>query len=232
MMQNTKENVRSVNKENTIKLPLEKWICGQLKVNQGARKAISSETARWLRSPDGQQARLKKSKQNREKIQKNQARRHTDCAYQTASRLDSKNPWKFSKSVRYRKTRQKFAVSGVAPLLGRVGATCKKLWYLQIYTSCCKFSGLRTEPVHPTICFGWRQRTAIVHLLLARNQGGLHWEIRGGLHSRKSTHSHLSYHLNTCMYSFSLIVRLNQFFLISVSAKFSSTHRNVNLTKI
>ena len=37
-MQNTKENMRSVNKENTKGLLLEntKWICGKLKVNQGA----------------------------------------------------------------------------------------------------------------------------------------------------------------------------------------------------
>ena len=49
-----------------------------------------------------------------------QARRHADCDHQTtcSSRLDSKNPWNFSKSVRNRKTRQRFAASCVAPLLG------------------------------------------------------------------------------------------------------------------
>ena len=141
--------------------------------------------------------------------------KRNDWDHQTGGRLDSKNPWKFSKSVRYRKTRQKFAVSAVAPLLGRAGASRKKLWYLQIYTTCCKFTGLRTEPVHPTICFGWSQRTAIVHLLLARNHGGVHWEIMGvciekswgcalrnqrGLHSRKSTHT-LTTSLNPCLLS-------------------------------
>ena len=65
------------------------------------------------------------------------------------------------------------------PVLLRLLAVCptntrKKTRYLQIYATCCKFARLRTEPVHPTICFGWRQRTTIVQVLSRRNQGGPH----------------------------------------------------------
>ena len=98
------------------------------------------------------------------------------------------NSWSFSKSVRNRETCQKRRF----PVLLRLLAVCptntrKKTRYLQIYATCCKFARLRTEPVHPTICFGWRRRTTIVQVLSQRNQGGPHWEIRGC--TRANSHS-------------------------------------------
>ena len=82
------------------------------------------------------------------------------------------NSSSFSKSVRNRETCQIRRFPVLLRLLAQHAR--KKTRYLQIYATCCKFARLRTEPVHPTICFGWRQRTTIVQVLSQRNQGGPH----------------------------------------------------------
>ena len=172
----------SVNKENTIHLPLYLW---EIKSQSGCKVS--------------------------------QPKRHADCDHQTARRLDSKNPWKFSKSVRYRKTRQKFAVSGVAPLLGRAGATCKKLWYLQIYTrAVANFRDCApNRSIPPFVSDGGKERRSFTFFW--REIRGVCIEKSGGVCIRANPHtltwpnvpSQPLHSFNFIFYSFSFQLQLD-----------------------
>ena len=138
------------------------------------------------------------------------------------------NSWSFSKSVRNRETCQKRRFRCCCASWQCVGLTrTEKTRYLQIYATCCKFARLRTEPVHPTICFGWRRRTTIVQVLSQRNQGGPHWEIRGC--TRANSHSLASQ--APSLLAINLIVIFSHSSPIHSSEFFANEHKDLSSDK-